>query len=103
MMVIIMIETPLGVANAKEIAAVPGVDVIFAAATDLGNFSGTREGQPEYERLVTTIHDMVLNAGLKLGGPLAWKNRPGFTFFQGPGETVLMKLGAPVALGKGQK
>ena len=26
----VMIETPLGVANAKEIAAVPGIDVIFA-------------------------------------------------------------------------
>src|SRR6516164_7354692 len=99
MLVVIMIETPLGVANAKEIAAVKGVDVIFAASTDLGNFSGTKQGQPEYERMVTTIHDTVLNAGLKLGGPLAWKGRPGFSFFQGPGETALIKLGAPVSLG----
>ena len=99
MVVVIMIETPLGVANAKEIASVPGVDVIFAASTDLGNFSGTRQGQPEYEAMVTKIHDTVLGAGLKLGGPLAWKNRPGFTFFQGPGETALMRLGAPLALG----
>src|SRR5689334_5551682 len=45
MLVVIMIETPLGVANAKEIAAVPGVDVIFAASTDLGNFSGTKQGE----------------------------------------------------------
>ena len=51
--------------------------------------------------MVTTIHDTVLKAGLKLGGPLAWKgnNRPGFTFFQGPGETALMKEGAPIVLG----
>jgi hypothetical protein len=49
--------------------------------------------------MVTTIHDTVLKAGLKLGGPLAWKGRPGFTFFQGPGETALLRLGAPVALG----
>ena len=51
--------------------------------------------------MVTTIHDIVLKAGLKLGGPLAWKNRPGFTFLQGPGETALIRLGAPTALGKG--
>ncbi len=99
MLVVIMIETPLGVANAKEIAAVPGVDVIFAASTDLGNFSGTKQGEPKYEEMVTTIHDTVLKAGLKLGGPLAWKDRAGFSFFQGPGETALIKLGAPVSLG----
>jgi 2-keto-3-deoxy-L-rhamnonate aldolase RhmA len=99
MMVVIMIETPLGVANAKEIAAVPGIDVIFAASTDLGNFSGTRQGEPKYEAMVTTIHDTTLKAGLKLGGPLAWKNRAGFSFFQGPGETALIQLGAPMALG----
>src|ERR1043166_3167064 len=56
MAVVIMIETPLGVANAKEIASVPGIDVIFAASTDLGNFSGYRQGDPQYEALVTTIH-----------------------------------------------
>lgn len=99
MVVVIMIETPLGVANAKEIAAVPGVDVIFAASTDLGNFSGTRQGEPRYEAMVSTIHDVVLKAGLKLGGPLAWKNRQGFSFLQGPGETTLIRLGAPVSLG----
>jgi 2-keto-3-deoxy-L-rhamnonate aldolase RhmA len=99
MLVVIMIETPLGVANAKEIAAVPGVDVIFAASTDLGNFSGTKQGEPGYESMVTTIHDTVLKAGLKLGGPLAWKARPGFSFLQGPGETALIRLGAPVSLG----
>ena len=99
MLVAIMIETPLGVANAKEIASVPGIDVIFAASTDLGNFSGTKQGEPSYEAMVTTIHDTVLKAGMKLGGPLAWKGRPGFTFLQGPGETALIRLATPVALG----
>ena len=41
MMVVIMIETPLGAANAKEIAAVPGVDVIFAAAFRIATHSFT--------------------------------------------------------------
>ena len=101
MLVMVMIETPLGVANVKEIAAVPGIDVIFAASTDLGNFSGTKQGEPKYEEMVKTIHDTVLQAGIKLGGPLAWKDRPGFSFFQGPGETALIRLGAPISLGTG--
>lgn len=111
MVVVVMIETPIGVANAEKIASVPGIDVIFAASTDLGNFSGFRQGQPEYEALVTKIHDTVLAHKIFLGGPQAWKDRPerpGFTFFQGPGETQLIQqgaranLGAAPAAGRGQ-
>jgi len=98
MVVVIMIETPIGVENAARIADVPGIDAIFAASTDLGNFSGHRQGEPEYEALVTRIHDVTLKAGLRLGGPLMWKDRPGFTFFQGPGETALIQSGAQVLL-----
>ena len=94
MMVVIMIETPIGVDVADKIAAVPGVDVVFAASTDLGNFSGYRQGDPQYEAMVTRIHDATLKAGRKLGGPLAWKDRQGFTFFQGFGETALLREGA---------
>jgi 2-keto-3-deoxy-L-rhamnonate aldolase RhmA len=96
--VVIMIETPIGVENAEKIAAVPGIDVIFAASTDLGNFSGHKIGDPQYEALVTRIHDVTLKAGIRLGGPLMWKNREGFTFFQGPGETALIKSGAQATL-----
>jgi 2-keto-3-deoxy-L-rhamnonate aldolase RhmA len=99
MMVVIMIETPIGVANAEKIAAVPGIDVIFAASGDLGNFSGHAQGQPEYEALVTRIHDVTLKAGIKLGGPQNWKNRPGYTFFQAPPESSLIQSGAQVNLG----
>ena len=97
-MVVIMIETPEGVANAQKIAAVPGIDVIFAASTDLGNFSGHKQGEPAYEALVTGIKDATLARNIKLGGPLAWKDRPGFSFFQAPGETVLINAGAQVIL-----
>ncbi len=100
MVVVIMIETPIGVENAAKIADIPGIDVIFAASTDLGNFSGFKIGEPQYESLVTRIHDVTLKAGLRLGGPLMWKDRAGFTFFQGPGETALIKSGAQVTLGK---
>ena len=98
MVVVILIETPLGVENAEKIASVPGIDVIFAASTDLGNFSGHRQGEKEYEALVARIHDVTLHHGLKLGGPQAWMGRPGFSFFQGPGETQLIQAGAHVNL-----
>jgi 2-keto-3-deoxy-L-rhamnonate aldolase RhmA len=98
MVVVIMIETPVGVENAEKIATVPGIDVIFAASTDLGNFSGHRQGDKEYEAMVARIHDVTLQHGLRLGGPQAWKGRPGFSFFQGPGETQLIQAGAHVNL-----
>jgi hypothetical protein len=79
---------------------VPGVDVIFAASVDLGNFSGRKQGDAEYEALVKRIHDVTLAHGIRLGGPQAWKDKPGFTFFQGPGETQLIRLGATANLGK---
>jgi len=50
--------------------------------------------------MVTTIHDVTMNAGIKLGSPQAWMKRAGFTFFQGPGETALLRTGAEVNLGK---
>src|SRR6266446_1022242 len=98
MVVVIMIETPIGVENAEKIASVPGIDVIFAASTDLANFSGHRQGDKEYEALVTRIHDVTLQHRIRLGGPQAWRDRPGFTFLQGPGETQLIQSGARVNL-----
>src|SRR5260370_13752526 len=88
---LIMIKTPTPLQNAEKIASVPGIDVIFAASTDLGNFSGHRQGDKEYEALVTRIHDVTLQHGLRLRGPQAWKDRPGFTLFQGPGQTHLIQ------------
>jgi len=98
-MIVAMIESPAGVAIAEEIASTPGVDVVFVASTDLGSFSGFRQGEPQYEALVTKIHDAVLKAGKKLAGPLAWKERADFSFFQGPSESVLIRSGAKVELG----
>ena len=97
-MIIAMIEQPEGVERAAEIARVPGVDVVFVASSDLGSFSGKRQGDPEYEAMVTTIHDETLGAGKMLGGPSAWRNRDGFLFFQGPGTTALIRSGARASL-----
>ncbi|HWB32497.1 MAG TPA: aldolase/citrate lyase family protein, partial [Acidobacteriaceae bacterium] len=40
MLVVVMIETPTGVANAFDIASVPGVDVVITGNNDLSSFSG---------------------------------------------------------------
>jgi 4-hydroxy-2-oxoheptanedioate aldolase len=98
-MIVAMIESPAGAEIAHEIASTPGVDVVFAASTDLSSFSGLKQGDPRYESMVTKIHDAVLKAGKKLAGPLAWKERPGYSFFQGPGESSLIRTGAQAALG----
>jgi len=97
-MIVAMIENPAGVEIVDKIAAVPGVDVIFVASTDLSSFSGKRQGDPAYEALVTRVHDATLKAGLKLAGPLAWRTRADYTFFQGPPESSLIRSGAEVSL-----
>jgi 2-keto-3-deoxy-L-rhamnonate aldolase RhmA len=106
-MVVIMIESPAGVANLDKIVAVPGIDVIFVGSGDLASFSGFKQGSPEYEALLTKIETTTLKAGLRLGGPQAWQETrkgKGYTFFQGGGsannEVKLIELGAKVSLGK---
>jgi 4-hydroxy-2-oxoheptanedioate aldolase len=63
MLVVVMIESPTGVANAYEIARVPGVDVVITGNNDMSSFSGYRQGSPEYEALIKKEHDEVLKAG----------------------------------------
>jgi 2-keto-3-deoxy-L-rhamnonate aldolase RhmA len=82
LVLIVMIETIEGVKNAARIAKVPGIHGVFAASGDLGNFSGWQEGDAEYEKLITAIHDATLKAGKRLCGPVRWIDRPGFTCFQ---------------------
>jgi len=78
MLVVVMIETPVGVANAYDIARTPGVDVVLAANTDLSNFSGYAPESPEYLDLVKKIHDATIKAGKFLGATNAayGKDRP---------------------------
>src|ERR671913_965380 len=96
---ILMIETLEGVKNAEEIAKVPGVSAIFAASGDLGNFSGYRQGTPDYERAINIVHDAAIKAGVRLCGPFAWRDRPDFTCFQAGSETAAITRGAAAELG----
>jgi hypothetical protein len=79
-----MVETSTGTQAADKIAAVPGVDVIFEGSGD--------------DQIMTRIHDATLRAGKILAGPLAWKERPGYTFLMGPTEVGLLRTGAQKSL-----
>jgi 2-keto-3-deoxy-L-rhamnonate aldolase RhmA len=96
---ILMIETLEGLANSDEIARVPGVTAVFAASSDLGNFSGFRQGTPDYERAVNIVHDSAVKAGIRLCGPLAWRDRPDFTCFQAGSEIAAIARGVAAELG----
>jgi len=96
---ILMIETLEGLKNADAIAKVPGVTAVFAASGDLGNFSGYRQGSPDYERAINIVHDAAIKAGVRLCGPLAWRDRPDFTCFQAGSETAAIARGVQVELG----
>jgi 2-keto-3-deoxy-L-rhamnonate aldolase RhmA len=94
-----MIETLDGAAAAREIAAIPGVTAVFAASGDLGNFSGYKQGTPDYERLINIVHDAAIAAGKRLCGPFAWRDRPDFTCFQAGSETAAIARGVAAELG----
>ena len=92
---ILMIETLEGVQAAREIARIPGVDGLFAASGDLGNFSGHRQGDPEYEMLITEVVEAAQEAGKIACGPLGWMgDRPEFMCFQGGTEGSNIRRGA---------
>lgn len=96
---IVMIETLEGIKNAAQIAKVPGVTAVFAASGDLANYSGYKQGTPDYERLINVVHDATLEAGKRLCGPFAWRDRPDFTCFQAASETAAIARGVAAELG----
>ncbi len=67
MLVVVMIETPTGVANAYDIASVPGVDVVIIGNNDLSWFSGFAQTDERYHQLVQKVHDDTLRAGKIFG------------------------------------
>jgi 2-keto-3-deoxy-L-rhamnonate aldolase RhmA len=67
MLVVVMIETPTGVANAYDIASVPGIDVVIIGNNDLSSFSGFPQNDDRYQAMVTKVHDDTLRAGKIFG------------------------------------
>jgi 2-keto-3-deoxy-L-rhamnonate aldolase RhmA len=67
MLVTVMIETLEGVANAEEIAATAGVDVILIGNNDLSSFSGWSQNDPRYQDALVKVHDAALKYGKYFG------------------------------------
>jgi 2-keto-3-deoxy-L-rhamnonate aldolase RhmA len=67
MLVTVMIETLEGVANAEEIAATAGVDVVILGNNDLSSFSGWQQNDPRYQDAVIKVHDAALKYGKFFG------------------------------------
>jgi 2-keto-3-deoxy-L-rhamnonate aldolase RhmA len=99
LVLILMIETLAGLKDADRIAKIPGVTAVFAASGDLGNHSGYKQNDPDYEREINIVHDAAIKAGVRLCGPLAWRDRPDFTCFQGGSETGAIVKGSQDELG----
>src|SRR4029078_7608956 len=67
MLVVVMIETLEGVANAEEIAATAGIAVIMLANNDLSSFSGWSQNDPRYQDAVIKVHNAALKYGKFFG------------------------------------
>jgi 2-keto-3-deoxy-L-rhamnonate aldolase RhmA len=111
MLVVVMIETLEGVANADEIASTYGVDVVILGNNDLSSFSGWAQTDPRYQDAITTVHNATLKAGKfygNAGEQYLTGNRlsPATRFVQdGPardGWTVPASLRRPATTGAAQ-
>jgi len=99
--VIAMVEEAQAVENIEEIAATPGVDVLFIGTSDLSFSLGLR-GEQDHPRLREAV-DKVLDAGnrhKKFLGRTAFDPRQvkryldqGFRLFMAPSEIAFIKAG----------
>jgi hypothetical protein len=55
------------VANAEEIAATHGVDVVILGNNDLSSFSGWSQNDPRYQDALVKVHDAALKYGKYFG------------------------------------
>jgi 2-keto-3-deoxy-L-rhamnonate aldolase RhmA len=101
-MVIIIIEQRRAVENIEEIAATPGIDVMFIGTSDL-SYSLGHGGQINHPIVQEAIGKIVAAAkrhNVPVGRPAATPELikkylgEGFTFFQGPSDVNLMGAGA---------
>jgi 2-keto-3-deoxy-L-rhamnonate aldolase RhmA len=101
-LVVAVIECVNGVKNIEEIAATPGIDVLFVGTSDLSFSMGFRgrQGEPELEAAVARVADAARRNG-------KWSGRPAITpsdverfkaqghqFLMGPSELGLLTAGA---------
>src|SRR5262245_30977747 len=89
MLVVVMIETLEGVANAEEIAATAGVDVVILGNNDLSSFSGWAQTDPRYQDAAIKVHNAALKYG-KYFGNAGQQYRTGYTV---SADTLLIQDG----------
>ena len=100
-MVIIIIEEARAVERIDEIAATPGVDVLFIGTSDLSFSLGLRGNQddPKLHAAIARIVEAGKRHGKFLGRPAATPDiakhymEQGFLLFQGPTDLGLMATG----------
>jgi 2-keto-3-deoxy-L-rhamnonate aldolase RhmA len=101
-MVIAVVENAQGLAHIDEIAAVPGVDVLFIGTSDLSFSLGLRGRQdhPRLERAIARIVAAGKKNGKVLGRPactpeqIRHYQKQGFQFFMSRTDTDFMAVGA---------
>lgn len=105
--VAVIIEEADALAHVDEIAATPGVDVIFVGTGDLAFSLGLREQQahPRVEAAALDVLAAALRHGKVAGRPAGSAEQTqryieqGFLFFQAPSDLALLEAGAQQFLG----
>lgn len=100
-MVIVIVERPIAIEHIEEIAAVPGIDVIFMGLNDLSYNYGV-PGQlnaPVMRAAVKRVMGAASKHNIAVGGPAgpaAIKGMidEGFRFIQGPSDLSLLQTAA---------
>ena len=101
-LVVVIVEEASALAHVNEIAATPGVDVVFVGTGDMSFSLGLR-GQQQHPRVEEAANQVLAAAkrhGKVAGRPAASAEQTqryieqGFLFFQAPSELALFEAGA---------
>jgi 2-keto-3-deoxy-L-rhamnonate aldolase RhmA len=106
-MTVVVVEEAAALAHVEEIAATPGVDVVFVGTGDLSFSLGLRGQQqhPLVEEAASTVLAAARRHGKIAGRPAGSAEETrryveqGFLFFQGPSDLALFESGAREFLG----
>lgn len=101
-LVVCVIEDATGVDQIEEIAAIPGIDILFIGVSDLSFSLGLRgrQDEPMLDEAIAKIvsaakrHDKWLGRPAGNAEDVEYFHAQGFQFFQTVTELGLMKLGA---------
>lgn len=105
LIVIVAIETPLGVENIKEIVSVEGVDGIFIGPADLATSMGhlANPAHPEVQEAIRKIEETVIPTGKFLGTVAANAEAAKKLYDKGYGIIYMMSdVGAVVKAAKAE-